>query len=209
MSIQNQLSHSLGVKTQEGNKALAVKIADLEDYDQLNELCQFIEMKPLERLQMDAMLTLAHIAEQNPKMMTGRIDFLLNKLNDPINRVVFGSMIALAHVAHLVLDKLYQELSLVLDAMESGTVVTRDHGFRILVILYREEKYCEDTFCIILEQLTLAPANQLGQYTERMTSVIRQNHKNRFIAILEDRRGELTVGHHIKRLEKNLKKLYK
>ncbi|MFK7953287.1 MAG: hypothetical protein AB8B73_10615 [Ekhidna sp.] len=209
MPIQNQLSYSLGLKTQEGNKALAKSIADSENASQVLELVQFIDSKPQKRLQMDAVLTLAYVSERNPEMMKRHIDFLLLKLCDPINRVVYGSMIALAHVAYLVVDQLFQDLSKVLDAMGVGTVVTKDHGFRILVTLYKREEYTDDLFYIILEQLVLAPANQLGQYTERMIPVILPNHKEKFIETLEGLRDGLTNEYHLKRMTKHLKKLYK
>lgn len=209
MPIQDQLSYSLGLKTQEGNKILAQNIANSDNIEQLNELVKFINSKPHERLQMDAMLTIAYISEHNPKLVLDHIDFLLHKLHDPINRVIFGSMIALSNAAHLALDKLFVNLSQILDAMEAGTVVTKDHGFRILVSLYQEEKYSEDTFFIIIEQIIIASANQLGQYTERMIPVLKANHKKKFITTLEDRREGLSNEYHLKRLSKYLKKLYK
>lgn len=209
MPIQDHLSYSLGLKTQEGNKALAKIIADTSDHDRLDELLQFIETKPHDRLQMDAMLTIAYIAEVKPEMLKEKVDFILGKLNDPINRVVFASMIALAHITHLALDKLYEALPKVIDSMGSGTVVTKDHGFRILARLYQEENYSDDLFFIISDQLILAPSNQLGQYTERMIPIVKPTHRKKLISILEERGEELSNQHHLNRLNRNLKKLYK
>lgn len=209
MSIQNQLAHSLGRKDQVPNKALAQSIADAEYMSGLNKLIQFIESGPIDRLQMDAMLAIAYVAEQKPQLVVDHVDFLISKLNDPINRVIWGSMIALAHMADLVSDKLFEALPKVIDAMDAGTVVTRDFGFRILVSLYKVEQFCDDVFYIISDQIILAPSNQLGQYVERMIPIVKVDHKKKLIAILEERNVDLTNKHHIKRLNKNLKKLYK
>lgn len=209
MPIQDHLSYSLGLKTQEGNKALAKIIADTSDHDRLDKLLQFIETKPHERLQMDAMLTVAYIAEMNPEMVVGKVNFLIDKLTDSINRVVFAGMIALAHISHLIPEKLYDCLPQILDAMKVGTVVTKDHGFRILINLYKIEQFTSDMLFIISDQLLLAPHNQLGQYTERMIEVVKLEHKKKLISILEGLREELQSDFHLKRMNKNLKKLYK
>lgn len=209
MSIQNQLAHSLGRKDQAPNKALAQAVADAEDVDGLKELIQFIETRPHKRLQMDGMLTIAYVAEQKPSLVVDHVDFLISKLNDPINRVIWGSMIALAHMSDAISDKLFEALPKVIDAMDAGTVVTRDFGFRILVSLYKLEQYCDDVFYTISDQIILAPSNQLGQYVERMIPVVKADHKRKLIAILEERKGDLMNEYHIKRLTKNLKKLYK
>jgi hypothetical protein len=209
MSIQNQLADSLGRKDQAPNKALAKTIVDASDSNRLDELVQFIETKPLDRLQMDAMLTIAYISEALPELVVEKVDFLIGKLNDPINRVIFASMIALSHMADLVSAKLYEALPKVIDAMDSGTVVTRDFGFRILVSLYRIEQYCDDVFYIISDQIILAPSNQLGQYMERMIPIVKPEHKKKLIAILEGRSEDLSNQYHLNRLNKNLKKLYR
>jgi len=64
-------------------------------------------------------------------------------------------------------------------------------------------------FLLIQEQLMKAPSNQLGQYAERLIEVLNKKHLNSLIETLESRREDVTNEHHIKRLNKNLKKLYK
>ena len=209
MPIQDQLAYSLGRKDQAPNKSLAKKIADSEDELRLSELIQFFDSKPHKELQKDCSLTLAWIAERNPKMIAPYVDYLMDKLNDPINRVIWGSMIALSSIAHLTQDQLYQALPAILDAMDKGTVVTRDHGYRILIVLYQNNKYQEDVFLLVLEQIAKAPSNQLGQYTENLIAVLDRSHKEQLLTVLEDRKLELVNPHHQKRLSKNLEKLYR
>ena len=137
------------------------------------------------------------------------IDFFVSNLSSAINRVIFGSMIALAHITHLDTEKLFAALSIIIDAMDKGTVVTRDHGFRIMILLYQDINYQDDMFVLIQEQLLKAPSNQLGQYTERLILVLNKKHLNSFIETLEERRNDIANEYHLARLKKNLKKLYK
>ena len=118
-------------------------------------------------------------------------------------------MIALAFTAHLQREKLFDALPKIIDAMDVGTVVTRDHGYRIMIILYDDKQLQEDMFLLIQEQLMKAPSNQLGQYVERLNEVLNKKHVNPLIETLEERRGDVTNAHHTRRLNRNLKKLYK
>lgn len=209
MSISEKLAYSLGRKDQEPNKLLAQEIADNEDEKQLIELIDFIKSNPHRRLQMDAALTVAYVGDLKPKMLIPHVPFLLEKLSDPIDRVAWGSMIALSHVSPLVIDEMYDNLTTILDAMDMGSIVGRDHGYQILVNLYTVDQYASDMLYILLEQIRKAPPNQLGQYTERLAEVIQTEDKQKLIDALEERRLELSNEHHLKRLTKNLKKLYK
>ena len=209
MSISDHLAYSQGRKDQIPNKLLAQEITSTEDSERLVELIQFIESKPHRRLQMDATLTVAYVGDLLPKMLVPHIDFLIEKLKDPIDRVAWGSMIALSHVSPLVIDQMYEHLPEILDAMDMGSIVGRDHGYQVLVNLYKEDRYASDMLFILLEQIRKAPSNQLGQYTERLMEVIKQGDKPELIMALEERRLDLTNEYHLKRLTKNLKKLYK
>jgi len=209
MAIQEHLAYSLDRKDQVPNKALAERIVNEGGEAQLQELVDFFLTHPHRELQKDCVLTMASVGEQSPKMLVPYIDLLIENFDSSINRVVWGSMIALAFLAHLVPDKIYRGLPKIIDAMDQGTVITRDHGYRMLITLYQSDKYREDLFYIILEQIQLAPSNQLGQYAEKLIKVLDTKHKDELIAVLEDRSADLTNEHHKKRLSKNLKKLYK
>ena len=209
MSIGKRLSHSLDCRDQGPNKEVAKEIINTESTGLLQELIDLLESKPNEGLRKDCALTLAYVAEKKPALLVPYADLMISRMNDPINRVIFSCMIALAHITPFVQDKLYHALPVILDAMDDGTVVTRDYGFRIIVELYKIASKKEDIFYIILEQVSKAPSNQLGQYTERFLAVVDNHHKSDFISVLEERRSDLTNEYHLKRLSKNLKKLYK
>ncbi len=208
MSIQDKLSFALDRNDQEPNKLVAKQIVESGGDHEVKELVDFIESQPKQRAQSDAVLALAYVSEQLPELLMPHVDFLIDKLTSEINRVVFGSMIALSHIAHLAQEKLFNALPQIIDSMDRGTVVTRDHGFKVMVTLYQDDRFQEDVFLLIQEQLMKAPSNQLGQYAERLIEVLNKTHLNSLIETLEERRNDITNEYHLKRLSKNLKKLY-
>lgn len=177
--------------------------------ESLWELIELMESKPTKDLQKDAVLTLAWIAESDPEQVCPYLDMLVNNLRSPINRVVWGSMIALSHIAPNKTTELFHQLPDILEAMDNGTPVTRDYGFRILVVLYGQKEFQDDLFVIVLEQLEIAPKNQLGQYVERFAQVVMTDHKTQLMERLEKLMDELENEYHIKRLNRCLKKLRK
>ncbi len=211
MSVLQQLSFSLGKKDQAPNRELAQEIVASQKLESLPELVGLFDgpQDQDKRILMDAMLTIAYVAELNPQLVVGKVNFLIVQLNHELNRVRWGSMIALSHLVHLTPSGIFQKLPVILDAMSKAGVVGRDHGFRILVSLYVYDDYAEDLFLVILEQLSGSPPNQLSQYTERLMNVLRVQHKPKLINVLEVLRDELENEYHRKRLDKNLKKLYR
>lgn len=209
MSIASKLSYSLGHKNQVANKQLAQQIADTQDECALNELIDLFQVESPRRLLMDAILAIASVGEKNASMLVPHVDFFIQRLSDKIERVGWGSMIALSYVTPFVPRAVFEELSVILEAMGRKSVVGRDYGFRILTHLYKVEELRGDLIYIILEQLRIAPSNQIGQYTERLLSVIASTTDiGKTIVVLEERREGLRDPYHLKRLDKNLKKLY-
>ena len=207
ISLISQLSFSQNRRDQGPNRALALKISDSGDLGMLKELIDFFKTKPHKELQKDCVLTMAWVAETSPQMIVPYADVLIENFDSPINRVVWGSMIALAEIRDQISEKLFEALPKILDAMDAGTVVTRDYGFRILVSLYTLPGYQDDLLYVILEQIRMAPDNQLGQYTEKLMAVLNPIHKDLLYDVMVERLPELSNPHHIKRLNKNVLKL--
>ena len=205
--VASLLSFSKNRRDQGPNRILATKISDSRDVGILKELIDFFKTKPNKELQKDCVLTMAWVAETSPQMIVPYTDLLIENFNSSINRVVWGSMIALAEIRDQISEKLFEALPKILDAMDAGTVVTRDYGFRILISLYSVPSYQEDILYVILEQIRMAPDNQLGQYAEKFMVVLNPEHKALLYNVLAERLSELSNSHHIKRLNKYLLKL--
>lgn len=206
--LTSKFSSSQARKDQGPNQRLADEVVKHRDVSLLQEIFNFLKEAPSISLGNDAVLTLTAISRLAPEMLEPYSKDLLELLKSKSNRQVFGSMIALANIATLIPERLMASLTLILDSMDEGTVVTRDHGFSILLALY-EKDASGDLKDLIAEQVLKSPPNQLGQYTEKWIEVIRKEDKDQLIKILEVRMSELESDRHIKRLKKNLMKLRK
>lgn len=207
MPIQDKLPYALGRKDQGPNKMLADEI--VKGQESLKELVDFLESKPRKEFQKDAALTIGYVAEQAPQQVEPYFEVLIRNLDSKINRVVWASMISLFHISSGTKKELFDHLGIIIQRMDEGTVVTRDYGIRILMALYQEPSYREDCLPLILEQISMAPSNQTGQYTERFGAIVSPSHIEAFVQCLEEKLLELNNEHHIKRVKKTIKKLYK
>jgi len=206
MGIEEKFSSSFGRRDQGPNRELARAITAVRDFEAVAEIFELLSKKSGTRLRNDAILTIAAISNESPDMLTSYVGELVGLLNSKVNRQIFGAMIGLSNLSALVPEQLLSHLGLILESMDDGTVVTRDHGFTILTQVYKVDR-SEMLLPLILEQLMKAPPNQLGQYAEKFISVMDYDHRDQLAAVLEERLQELVSDTHKKRLSKNLKKL--
>ncbi len=207
MSIVDHFSSSHDRRDQEMNRALARRIADEDNKIYVEEICQVLASGPTKKIEDDAILTLAALSELKPEMLYAKFDFLLPYLKSSNNRAVFGTMIVMAHISPFIPSKMFSNLSEILDAMDEGTVVTRDHGFKIMVKLYEIDQYREDLLPLICEQVLNAPDNQAGQYAERIADTVRSSDVKVLLPVLQQRLAHLENSSHIGRMQKICRKL--
>lgn len=205
-NIVDQFSSSLDRRDQGPNELIAQQIVAEEGGDLLEAVIQIIHSKYPVRIKNDAVMVLMAVSRIRPGVLKNWANVFIQLLGSRSNRQVFGSMIALANIAPMIKKEVEPHLATILNAMDEGTVVTRDHGFTILTELYKTDK-SGDLLALINEQLLNAPPNQVGQYTEKFMEVVRKEDIPTFMEALETRGQELTNEHHLKRLGKNLKKL--
>ncbi|MBV6647646.1 MAG: hypothetical protein KI790_19465 [Cyclobacteriaceae bacterium] len=208
MDISSRLASSQNRRDQGPNKEFAEEIARTRDGQLLDELIFFLGQKPKVPLANDAVLVLTALSELAPEMLVEKVDFLVDTLQSNVSRQVFASMIALHNISDIRPQLLVPHLTLILDAMTTS-IVAKDHGFSILCSVYTIPEQQENILHLVMEQIFSAPPNQLGQYTEKFMVVVGSSHINDFREALLTRREELNNEHHLKRLDKNLKKLRK
>lgn len=206
-SILSRFSSSQGRRDQGPNRILATEIAGSRDRKLLRDIIEILKSKPKKAIENDAILTLASLSELAPDMLEEYTSLLLGYLDSKNNRAVWGSMIALSNVTPFVPKRIMEHVPAILSAMDEGTVVTRDHGFVILLHLYQHKAYREIIFALIFEQVANAPDNQLGQYTEKFIEEATGEHLTLIVRVLEARLRDLEKPAHQKRISKILLRL--
>ncbi len=206
MSVLDRFSSSMGRRDQGPNQSIAAEISRGVDVELLEEVISATD-HATPAIANDAVMTLMVVAEHRPEMLKPHVTHLFSLLQSTASRQVWGSMIALSHLKEICWKEIYDNLGLILDTMDKGSVVARDHGYSLLVALYEQDPEC--LWPLMKEQLLKCPPNQFGQYVEKTMPVILQKDLPGLVQVVEVRLEEFDNEYHRKRALKNLRKLRK
>ena len=209
MSIIDKLATSLDRRDEVPNQELAKEIVAKKDKSAVAELADLLQNHKNKGIKADCIKTLYEIGYAEPKLIAEYFDVFVNLLTDKNNRLVWGAMTTLNTITEERPKDMYNALPVITEAMDKGTVITKDHGIHIMAKLATVKGWEDDAFSLMLEQIQTAPENQFPSYVEKAAEVATKNNYKRLVQIAEHRLPELPTPAKIKRVEKVLKKLHK
>lgn len=205
MSILPKLATSLDRKDELPNQALAKEIVKTKDKEAVQELIENLSSKQ-KGIPNDCIKVLYEIGEVNPALISVHSNEFITLLKSKNNRLQWGAMAALNHITSESPDVIFDSLSQIIDAMDRGSVITKDNGVNILIKLCALKQYHENCFPLLIEQLLGSATNQLPMYAERAIPIINDENKSLFIKTLEARIDDIEKDSKRKRVEKVIKK---
>jgi hypothetical protein len=205
INVKDQLATSLGKNDEAPNIALATKIVKSGDIAAVKDLISLLDDKKT-AVRSDVIKVVYEIAERHVEMILPYTSTILNLLNHKDNRMIWGAMSALSAISMEKPELMAKYLPAILEAMDSGSVITRDHGIVILCQVSRLKKYHNDCMELLLEQLEKSPVNQIASYAEKIFEVLSPGYVKRFASILKSRKDVSDFPSKQKRIEKLLKK---
>jgi len=104
-------------------------------------------------------------------------------------------------------DVLFKNLSAIMQAADSGSVIAKDHAAKILTTLSVHKKYRNITLPILIDLINSAPENQFPTYAENAMEVIDGDYKVVLLQVLESRINKMQTPTKIVRVERLIKKL--
>ncbi|NDK57186.1 hypothetical protein [Pontibacter fetidus] len=208
MQIIDKLATSLNCRNEEPNKQLAQTIADTNNKAAVKELVSLLHHAN-KNIQGDAIKVLQETGALKPELVAPYVAELLPLLQHKNNRMVWGTMAALSALAPAAPTILYNNLGTILDAAAKGSVITKDHTIKILVILAATPAYTQDCIALLLDQLKDAPVNQLPTYAESTVTIITPTYKPEMLRILMQRLPDVTTETKHRRLTRLIQKLQK
>ncbi|MEJ8757833.1 hypothetical protein WG947_12540 [Pontibacter sp. H259] len=208
MPLIDKLATSLNRRDEVPNKQLAQTIAVTNDADAVKELVSLLHHKD-RNIQSDAIKVLDETGALKPELVVPYTSELVKLLQSKNNRMVWGAMAALSALAPAAPAILYNNLNAILDAAAKGSVITKDHTVKILVILAETPAYTDDCIVLLLDQLKDAPVNQLPTYAESTATIVTANYKPEMARILTQRLPEVEHEAKRRRLTNVLQKLQK
>ena len=208
MSVIPELSTSLGRTDEQANIALAERIAAEKNSAAVRELAEVLTSKD-KALKSDAIKVLYEVGAREPLLIAPFIASFKNLLTSPDNRMVWGAMSAIDAIASVKPENVYMLLPQIMQAVDKGSVITRDRAVSALAKLAVEERFARSTMPPLLEQLRNCPVNQLPMYAERVAVPAKGNWAREMEKVLSERLVGVEQEPKRKRIEKVLKKLAK
>lgn len=206
MSIIQHLASSLGHADEKPNIALAERIVADRDAAAIRELVDLFSGKN-KALKSDAVKTLYEVGERAPELIAPFAVSFKNLLACPDNRLVWGAMCAIDAIAGVKPEAVYMMLPQIMQAVDKGSVITRDHAVKALVKLAMHERFAKTSVPLLLERLRTAPVNQLPMYAELVGPVVKGKDAALFITTLEHRMVDVPQPAKRKRIEKAIKRV--
>ncbi len=208
MSIIEKLAYSHNRRDEIPNQDLAKELADKNDISSIKQLVENLNNKN-KNIQSDCIKVLYEIASLKPELISKYLMDFISLLDNKNNRLVWGAMIAIDHITLEDPKRVYKELSKIISAADTGSVISRDHCVMILIKLSSLKPFEKNSFELLLEQLKNCPVNQLPMYAENAMPIINETRKMIFVKTLQERLKDVEKESQQKRIEKVIKKLSK
>lgn len=204
MSILDNLATSLGRRDEIPNIELARQIADTENILAIETIVGALSNK---KLQNDCIKVLYEIGYLKPELIAPFLNDFITLLNSKNNRLQWGGMCAIATFAKPSAAAVFEQIAVLENAANLGSVITRDNYVRVLLALYGFEEFRKSAFEKFISTLNTAPDNQLPMYAEMGAAIVGKTDISGFKNALNARLPTYPDSPKKKRIEKVLKSL--
>ncbi len=184
------LASSLGRNDENPNIKLAEKIASTGNKAAIGILVENLVNRD-KNIRSDCIKVLYETGYRNPELIADYAADFLSLLKNKNNRLNWGAMIALDCITTVKPDQIYKNLAEIMNAADTGSVITRDHIVSILIKLSGVKDYADNTIILLFEVLKTCPANQFPMYAENAFPAISPGNMAEFIKILNLRIEDL------------------
>ena len=206
MSVLTKLATAMRRRDEAPNQALAKEIVEKNDKSAVRELIENLRAKD-KNIQSDCIKVLYEIGERKPQLIAPHAAAFGELVGSPNNRLVWGAVTALDHIALAAPKSVYALLPQVMEAANTGSVITRDHAVGILTKLGTLKPYADECLQLLIEQLKSCPNNQLPMYAEMSLAMATQSAKPALHETISKRLPVLEKESQKKRVTKVLKRL--
>lgn len=206
MAVLKQISFYQNRRDEVPNQELARKLARTADKPGIREVADNLTNKN-RAIQSDCLKVLYEIGYLKPRLIAPYVKDFLGLLAEKNNRMVWGAMIALASIAEIRHEEIWNQVDNVVAAIDNGTLITLVWGIRTLA---RAASMSSRRTKIILPKLQTylrtCKARDVPTHLESMLPVIDGMSWPALKQTVEARRTEMAASH-LSRLKKVLKQI--
>ncbi len=188
------------------NITLAKDLCKKRDRQSIKQLIDIL-LNGKKAAQNDAIKVLYEIGADEAALIAPYTGVFLELLYSKNNRIVWGCLTALAAISATDPKPVFAEIDSILEAADNGSVIANDQAVEILINLARDQKYLKTIGPVLLERLRQSPDNQFPMYAERMSVVLTNVYRAKFMTVLSKRLVQGIADSKQKRVERLIKKL--
>jgi hypothetical protein len=204
MSVLNKIAYFQGRRDEAPNRELARELANTQNKQEIKEIAGNLWNKDA-NVQSDCLKVLYELGYLKPELVAGYTTDFLKLLKHKNNRMVWGSMIALATVAGLRGGEIYAHLDEIKRVMAEGSVISVDNGVKVLAdVAVTSDERRQAIFPLLLQHLETCRPKEVPQHAEKILAAVNANNKDAFMRVLVKRIGDMT-GSQTSRIKKVIK----
>jgi len=190
--VLQYLACSLGRTHEDPNIDLAVSLCRSKDAAAIAILADGLQSKK-GGVPGDCIKVLYEIGYRKPELIADYVPDFVRLLRAKDNRLVWGGMTALARITHLKPAEVFAQLDIIMQAYETGSVITRDQSIRVFAELSRAGKeYEAAVFPVILRHLEKCRPKEIPQHAEQAFTAVNKDNAAAFANVLKKRTDLLT-----------------
>jgi len=195
MSALEKIAYFQNIRSEVPNQQLAAELARDKNTVGIREIADNLTHQN-QNVCSDCLKVLYEIGYIEPALVAPFVLNFLALLSSKHNRMVWGSMIALATVARLCPEEIWKEIQSLLNIFEKGTVITVVWGIRLFAGLAAERPdYSKVLFPIMLHTLETCIPRDVPTHVESMLPAINPDNKQLVLDILSSRQSEFSSSH--------------
>ena len=206
MSIIEKLASAQNRKDEEPNIVLAQEIAASDNTSAVTELVENLNHEKT-AIRHDIIKALYEIGAVKPALIADHVLAFINLLKERDNRMVWGAMTALDTIAAQKASDIWKHIDTVMHTTEMGSVITQDHGIRVLAFVSAASPaYEKRIFPFLVDFLKFCRPKDLPRHSESVLVTVNAANHAAILEILETRKPTLRPTQS-KRVEKVMRQI--
>jgi hypothetical protein len=206
MSILQKISFYQNQRNEIPNQKLAKELAKTANEQGIKEIAENLYNKN-NSIRSDCLKVLYEIGYIKPELISAYANDFLQLLDDKNNRMVWGSMIALATIADINPKPIWNKVDRLIAAIDTGTLITMVWGIKALArVVGKNRNNATKLLPKLLGYLKSCKARDVPAHLESMLPMINDANWSHIQKVVDSRKAEMTTSH-ISRLKKVLKNI--
>lgn len=194
MSALQEIAFFQGRRDEVPNQTVARRLAETRDAAGIGAIAAGLWHKN-GNVRSDCLKVLYEIGYLEPTLVADYVNDFLRLLDDPNNRLVWGSLIALATVANLRSAEIYAHAPAIQHALKYGSVIAVDNAVKTLArVAAHNSVYRQALLPGLLEHLATCRPKDVPQHAESTLPAVDAAHALAFIQALEIRLPDLSAS---------------